>query len=279
MFNFIRKHSRHPSTILIDGLDAVINDRLTVESVWQQSHMTSTIGDILSKAINDPGDQIDNALLEYLHSHTLSVPAYKPFHTIAFNPHDGISGNVWHHGEYYLPAIKGMPEHILEHCDMSENERESIMIQLHSMSATGDTIIAIATGLLTRDIKDIRHLKSNEKLSFVGFISLHAAVSSVAKQLLANTSASVYLVTGHHPAAAYAITHELGLTNSPNDVFDARRLDVMNTSEIHDTVTSAKAFARATPERKEHIFDAIKAIDKSAARITTLADLQKLLAN
>lgn len=279
MFTFMRKKPHQPSTIFIDGLSGVTTDQMSVATVWQQRHTISTIGDILSKAINDPADPIDAGLVAYINAHALTMPQRKPLHAITFDAHDGISGNIWHHGEYYLPAIKGMPEQILEHCDISDNERESIMIQLHSMAATGNTIIAVATGLLRRDIKDLRHLKNNEKLSFVGFVSLQMTVSSEAKKLLTSTKAAIHLVTGQHPAATYAISQQLNLAAAPSDVFDARRLDVMNVSEILSTVASTKVFARATPERKEYIYDALKAGDRSVDRVSTLADLQKLLAN
>lgn len=275
----MRKKTRQPSTILIDGLTSVTTNRMAVSATWQQRHTISTIGDILSKAINDPADQLDAALVDYISTHGLTMPQLKPLHSITFDPLDGISGNIWHHGEYYLPAIKGMPERILEHCDMSDNERESVMIQLHSMAATGNTIVAVATGLLHRDIKDLRHLKHTEKLSFVGFISLQMTVSPEAKRLLADAKVATYLMTGQHPAATYAITKQLNLATIPGDVFNARRLDVMNVSEILETVANTKIFARATPEHKEHIYDAIKAGDKTVVKVTTLADLQKLLAH
>ncbi len=279
MFTFKRKTSQQPSSIFINGLTCVTTSTMTVQSVWQQRHTISAIGDILSKAINDPSNPVDAAFLEYAATHALTMPQYAPFHKLTFDPHVGVSGNVWHHGEFYLPAIKGMPERILEHCDMSENERESITTQLHAMSATGDMVVAIATGLLRHPIKDLRDLKNNEKLSFIGFASVQMTASTDIRRFLSHTSKRIYLATGQHPAATLAVVKQLGLTATPGDVFDSRRLDVMNAADIKTTVASVHIFARATPERKDHILDAVKAIDPTTVQVTTLADLQKLLAN
>lgn len=269
----------HPTTIFINGIESLTTGQLIVETSWQQTGKTNDLGGLLAKAINDPTDQIDIALHQYVSSHGLPLPTYKPFHPLSFSAESGVSGNIWHHGTEYSPVVKGMPERILELCDMSDNERESIMIQLHAMSATGNIIIALATGLVTYPVKDTEHLKHNDKLAFVGFISLRATLLPEAKRLTTNTDASIYLATGQHPAATQAIAKQLGLANSPHVVYDARRLDVMNSGEIAAVVASVKIFARATPEHKDHIFSTLKAHDKSAIHVKTLADLQKLLAN
>ena len=275
----MRKKSLHPSTIYIDGIDSLTKGELRVETTWQQTGVTNDLGGMLVKAIVTPDDQIDGALLAYVQSRGLSVPTHKPFHSITFNPHDGISGNIWHHGTEYNPIVKGAPERILEHCDMSDNERETIMIQLHAMSATGDIVIAVANSLITYPFKDLRHLKHNDKLTFIGFVSLRATIAPEAKHILTSTTATIYIATGQHPATAFAIMQQLGLAGSPNDVYDSRRLDVMSNNDIRGLVTTVKVFARASQEHKAHILAALKARDKATADIKTLADLQKLLAN
>jgi Ca2+-transporting ATPase len=279
MFSFLHKKTATPTAIFIDGLSSIVSKDMIVEDLWQQRQTINSIGDVLSKAINDLADPLDAALVKYVNTHTLTMPQQQPMHRIRFDPQDGISGNIWHHGEYFLPAIKGMPERVLDYCEMPDSERESIMIQLNKMSATGNTIIAIATGLFQHSLKDLSELKKNEKLNFIGFISVKMTVSPEARRLLTSIQADIHLATGHHPATTFAVVNALGLVTAPSEIFDARRLDVMNTNEIQATASTSKIFARATPERKEHIFDALKGSDKSIIRVTSASDLQKLLAN
>ena len=278
MFNLLHKKSSHTPAVFIDSFSDVLTNQLSVIDIWQQSRSISSIGDVLSKSLDNPSNPLDAALINYTNKHGLSLPQHQPYKTLAFDPHVGISGNIWHHGEYYLPAIKGTPESILEYCDISDNERESIMVQLHKMSAMGSTVIAIATGLLQRPISDLGQLTANEKLTFIGFVSLQISASPEAKRLLSGAAINAHYATGQHPAAALILAKELGISSSPGDIFDARRLDVMTAAEIQKAAATVKIFARATPERKDHIFDALRASNKDVKRVSSLVDLQKLLA-
>lgn len=280
MFGF--KKNNHPSTIVIDGSDVITDDQLAITSIWQQRHVPSNIGAVLAKAVNVSDDALDIALTAYIHAHGMSMPLYEPFHRIVFARQSGISGNVWHHGSDYQIAVKGMPERIIEHCDMSENERESITTQLHAMSATGTIVIAVATGILQHSIKNLNDLKKNDKLSFVGFISLQVNVSSEARQLITQAKAhniTIYLCTGQHHVTTYYLAQQLGIASRLGDVFDTQRMSMMNTDDIHAVVVSTKIFSRCEPEYKKRILPAIRATDSTMITIDSLADLKKLLAN
>lgn len=279
MFTFKRKKPLHPSTILIEGLAALTSEQLTCDDVWQPNQTTINFNDILSKAIVSPDDPVDKALLDYLTTQTAPTPQYQPFRAIPYDRNVAISGNIWHHGEHYVPAVKGAPEHILAHCDMSDNERESIMIRLHALSATGNMIIAIAAGLLPHAIEQLEQLDRNEKLSFIGFVSLKPVISAKAKQLLNKTNATIYVTTGQHSDTTHAILKAVGLKFAPQAIFDARRLEVMNADEINAAVASNQVFARATPDLKARIFQVLQEGSASTTKASTLAELQKLLAN
>lgn len=279
MFGFKKNH--HHSTIVIDGTDTIIDDQRIATTVWQQRHVPSNIGTMLSKAINTSDDTLDIALAAYVHSRGMSMPLYEPFHRIAYTRQSGVSGNVWHHGTDYHITVKGIPERILDYCDLSENERESVTTQLHAMSATGAVVIAVATGMFAYSIKHLDNLKRNDKLSFVGFVSLQINASAQARQLIEVAKAkniNIYLCTGQHHAATYYLAQQLGIALIPADVFDAPRLDVLNSDAIQELVATTKLFSRCMPEHKKHILSAIKAVDPTATSVATLQDLQKLLA-
>lgn len=279
MFGF-KKNSR-TTTIIINGSDIITDGRTVLSSVWQQRHTPSNIGVVLAKTITTSDDPLDVAIKNYIDSHGMSLPSYQPSHRIAFNRHAGISGNVWHHGADYQVTIKGMPERILELCDMSENERESITTQLNALSGSGAIVVAVAAGMLDHEVKDLSSLKKNEKLSFIGFISLQATVSPEARRLIAAaraTNIAVYLCTGQHRWATYHLANELGIAPLPGEVFDAHRLDVMNDRDVHDVVATATVFSRCSPEHKKQILAVVKTIDPSVKMISKIEDLQKLLA-
>jgi Ca2+-transporting ATPase len=280
MFGFKKKTL--PSTIFIENTDVLPDSKQAVASVWQQRHAPSNIGIMLAKSVNVPNDTLDIALADYVRVHGLSAPAHEPYRSIRFTEQsNGISGNVWHHGADYQVTVKGAPERILDLCDLSENERESITLQLHTLSASGADIIALAEGIFPHAIKKLTDLKSSEKLIFVGFVSLQMSVSSSARQLIAlakTQSMRIYLCTGKHQTASYYIAEQLGIAHSHTDVYDARTLDITHATDISAAVSSKNVFSRCSPQHKKQILAAVQSIDSSVRIVATPQDIQKLLA-
>jgi Ca2+-transporting ATPase len=281
MFTFNKKS--RPTTVLIDSFTVLTDDQLIVDTIWQQRHATSNLAYVLAQTINNPSeDPLDKALIRYMNVRALSLATHQPIYDFVFSHQTGVSGTIWHHGEEYQLAVKGMPERVLEHCDMSENEREVIMMQLHAMSAAGLYTIALATGTTQRPIKHIGDLKKGEKLSFVGLVGLTLGVSSASRQCMTQATSkgiSIYLATGLHPVAAHYLASQLGMASKPSDVCDARQLDTITPAALLTIVSTTNVFARTTSDQKEHIFNALKMMDKTATTVKTLKDFQKLLAN
>jgi magnesium-transporting ATPase (P-type) len=279
MFIFHKKAK--PTTILVSSF-RVLSDSLTVDSLWQQPHSASNLAHVLAQAVNTSGDSLDIALSEYMRIRALSQITYKALHSFPYSHETGHSGNLWHHGADYQLAIKGTPEHILQYCDMSENERESVLMQLQAMAGRGLHCIALAAGTLEHSIKHIGDLRKNEKLHFVGLVGLKLNASSVARQcmeLATSQGVNVYFASGLHPAATYYLTSQLGMVRQPSDVYDTRQLDVTNAGETVTVISTKHVFARASATQKEHIFSAIKTIDEAAMEVTKIEDFMKLLAN
>lgn len=280
MFGFKKKTL--PSTIFIENTDVLTDSKQAVTSVWQQRHAPSNIGIMLAKSVNVPNDTLDIALANYVHIHGLSTPAHEPYRSIRFTEQsNGISGNVWHHGADYQVTVKGAPEQILDLCELSENERESITLQLHTLSANGADIVALAEGIFPHAIKKLTDLKSSEKLTFVGFVSLQMSISSSARQLVSWASAHgvrIYLCTGKHQTTSYSIAEQLGIAHSHTDIYDARTLDIAHTTNISEVVSSKCVFSRCSPQHKKQILAAVQSIDSSVRIIAAPQDIQKLLA-
>jgi magnesium-transporting ATPase (P-type) len=279
MFNFFKK--AHPKTIILTSHTILTGEELVVNSLWQQRHATSNLAHVMGQAINSTKESLDNALTRYMSSRALSSNVHQPIHDFTFTQSSGISGTLSHHGEAYQIAIKGMPEHILEYCDMSDNEREVVTMQIQAMSSQGLSVIALASGIVLRPVTDIHKLKKDEKLSLTGLIGLKLGVSSRAWQCVNEAAArgvTLYLCTGLHPTAAYYLASQVGLATQPRDVYDARQLDVVRPEELITLVASTNIFARAFKDHRNRVHTAIKTIDETTATAETIEDFEKLLA-
>lgn len=280
MFMFHKKTK--PTSIFISSHNVLTDNKLSVESIWQQRHVQSNLAHALSQAVNQTETPLDTALIQYMHVRALSFDSRQPLREFTFDPDDGTSGALWHHGSEYQIAIKGTPEYILNYCDMSENERESVTLQLQTMSGNGSYCVAVASGVLQRPIKHITDLRHKEKLQFVGLVSLQLEVASTARQCISDAASrgmTIYLGTSLHPAATYHLASQLGLASQPQDVFDSQQLDTLTNERLITTISTTKLFARASAKQKTHILSMVKVLDKSTTSIETLEDFKKLLAN
>lgn len=280
MFMFTKRPSA--KTILITSSGVLTGESLLVEDVWQQRHVPHNMPFVLSRAlVPTSGDPLDDSLNHYLQSQGSSLPTAQPLHTLSFDHHAGVSGNIWHLGADYQIDIKGMPERVLELCDMSDNERESITLQVHTMSGKGLYVVALASGSVRRSVKQLSDLKSKEKLSFIGLIGLQIGVSPAARRCLRiahERKVAVYIATGLHPTVAYYLGRQAQLAHQPGDVIDMRRADITHTEQLQAVVNQHTIFARASSKHKKRILAELKNIDATATAVDSIATCQKLLA-
>lgn len=279
MFSFFKKV--HAKTIILTSHTILTGEELAVSNLWQQRHATSNLAHIMGQAINSTEEPLDKALTRYITSRALSSNVHQPIHEFAFTQENGVSGTLSHHGEAYQVAIKGMPEHVLDLCDMSDNEREVVMMQIQAMSSQGLSVIALASGIILRPIADIHKLKKDEKLSLTGLIGLKLGISSRARQCInaaATQGITLYMCTGLHPTAAYYLTNQVGLAAQPRDVYDARHLDLVRPEELITLVASTNIFARALKDDCHRLQIAIRTIDETTVVAETIDDFEKLLA-
>ena len=278
MFTFKRQPKL--TAVLITSSRVLTGTDWVVDKAWQ-AETNEDMMVVMSKAINESDDPLDTALQHYLHTNSVVLPPHLPLYDTGFDRHAGISSTIWHYGADYQLVVKGMPEHILAQCDLSENEREALTIRMHSMSAFGAHIVALATTTVKHPLKSLRDLRTNEKLTFVGFISLQRTLSDEARQLIAaatHRGVTFYLTTGQHPAAAYGIAQRIGIASQLHQVIDARTLDIAKHDEVEKLLDTSRVFARASVEQKEHIARIIRDNEQATANVTTLDELKKLLA-
>lgn len=265
-------------TIILERTGALTSNQLIVESVWQPRRAASSISDIISRTITTSNDPLDHALTAYMQSHGGTL-GREPLHQFSYAPEQGMSGNIWHHGAEYIVAIKGAPEQVIAYCELSDNERESIMVQLHVLSADGSQVLAIARAVTLKPFKQLTDLTSKTQLQFIGFISLSLKVPSTTRQLLTTVQSqgtSIYVLTGQHPLASYSTNLQLGLATQPRDVLDADTLDVQSDDKVKSLLQTNRIIAHADQVQKARLIKLIKSIHPGALTIDSLEDLERV---
>ncbi|MEO7904559.1 MAG: hypothetical protein ABIR91_02055 [Candidatus Saccharimonadales bacterium] len=277
MFMFSKR--QQPHTAIIDRTSALTNNQLVVTSTWQPRGGANPVMKSIADSIIVSTDPLDRALSDHLASSGTSSPSQQPLHQLEFSQTTAVSGNIWHHGAQYAVAIKGMPEQVLDLCDLSDNERESITLQLQLLSTAGNYIVALASGLLKRDVKSINTLKRDEKLRFIALVSIAVTIPPSTRQLidsLGSRGIHTYVMTGQHPAAGLHLGQQLGLVTSDNEVLDARHIDIMDDEAIFDALKRVSVIARADAQQKKYLTRLLLQLDKTAVSIDNLDALRHL---
>jgi Ca2+-transporting ATPase len=248
------------TTIATDKTGTLTKNQLTVQTTWQAHGTVKSLAKIVARGVNQAShkmhDPLDNALNEFAEFEGAVPPSQPPMLSLPFDQAAAMSGNVWHNGEEYDLSIKGAPEHVLTRSDLTENERERALVELHKLTAEGYRVIAIAHSILKKPITTFDDLTHKHSLTFDGFVAVADILRPEAKRAITaalNAGVTVRMVTGDHFETAYQIGRQLGMVESRNQVFDSRRMNVMSDEELEGIIENTRVFSRVIPEHKYRI--------------------------
>ncbi|RXE57002.1 ATPase [Methanoculleus taiwanensis] len=175
---------------------------------------------------------------------------------------------AWHReGDAVRVSVKGAVEAVLPLCTTMAGYEGSVPIdpdlvgkELEEMTEQGYRTLAVASGRAREPFGE-ENISSLELLGLVGFID---PIRPDVPEAIARCHAAgvdVVMVTGDHPATAYAIAHELGIAESRTDVVTGADLEEVQPPTLPqyiDRVTHARVFARVTPLEKLRIVEAFR---------------------
>lgn len=254
------------TTIATDKTGTLTKNKLTVREAWHPDQNQKTLLNTLAKSTlphthsksYDPLDTAFNAYCDDQHvirDRTTPVTVFSFEHTVS------MSGTLWHSGNQYQLFVKGAPEQITDHSDLTEAERERIYAQLHHMTGLGYRVIALAHTTLKDSLASLDKLSQKQRLTFDGLVGIADILRPEAKAAIAKAQRAgivVRMITGDHFETAYHIGKELGLVNSSSEVFDSRQITSMSDEDLSEAVEKSRVFSRVIPEHKHRILTILK---------------------
>ena len=157
----------------------------------------------------------------------------------------------------YLVVI-GAPDVLL--AIAHPEHKEDILHAIEQEDRTGLHHIALAYKQLAYS-KDIDLAKSEDNLTFLGYVSLQDPLRKEAKRTLAQAEKlglEVKILTGDSREVAEYVGKQVGLVSPSSAVFLADELDQMTPSDFQKTLLSSHVFARVSPTQKYHMIEALK---------------------
>lgn len=167
-----------------------------------------------------------------------------------------------------LVYLKGAPEQIIE---MSASQRGRSGVEpidpaywharVEQMASQGQRVLAVALKSTGDQCREIGFADVEDDLTILGLLGLidpprEEAITAVAECQAAGIR--VKMITGDHAGTAGAIAKQLGLAN-PGKVLTGADIEVLNDKDLVRKASEVDVFARASPEHKLRLVQAMQA--------------------
>jgi P-type Ca2+ transporter type 2C len=224
--------------------------------------------DPMEKAFKQMGERY-LAHTEHLHHD------WKLLREYPLSPHLLAMSHVWQSadGKQYEIAAKGAPEAIADLCHFTPQQQKTTVDQVSEMATHGLRVLGVAKASLLdapppflppHPSIDLHHLPDQQHdfpFQFLGLVGLSDPVRptvAAAIQECHTAGIRVVMITGDYPETAQTIAHQVGLTQT-GDTLTGAELGRMSDAELQQHIQNTNIFARAVPEQKLRIVDALKA--------------------
>jgi Ca2+-transporting ATPase len=209
--------------------------------------------DPMEKAIQLLGDRY-LACSEHLHNNWTLVHEYPLSAELLALSH------VWQSpdGSDYVVAAKGAPEAIIDLCHLAPQRRDDLAEQVTAMACRGLRVLAVAEGHLRQT--DLPQGQHDVDFTYLGLVGLADPVRPEvpgAIQECHDAGVRVVMITGDYPTTAESIARQIGLADQGGTI-TGPELDKMDDAELANRIRHVSVFARAVPEQKLRIVNALK---------------------
>lgn len=163
--------------------------------------------------------------------------------------------------------VKGAPDRLLEMChhvrqedgEDSELDHAEWEERIHVLSGQGLRVLALAEKPL-HDVESLEDHHAEDGLVLLGLVGLldpprDEAIEAV-KECLAAGIRPV-MITGDHAVTALAIARQLGFAHTERAI-SGREIEAMSDAELAEVILEVDVFARAAPEHKLRLVQAMQ---------------------
>lgn len=268
------------TVLCVDKTGTLTQNRMSVRKIFSRGEMcdhdsvgTNSVAeachDVAEYSIlackKDPFDPMEKALLqlgegdfkttEHMHTNWELVQEYP------LSPELLAMSNVWRSpgGNDYVIATKGAPEAIADMCHFSPQQLKDLAIPVDVMAAEGLRVLGVAKSSFTRpELPGGQHDFSFSFLGLVGFADPVRPQVPEAVRECTTAGIRVIMITGDYPLTARNIGCQIGLAHTDQCITGAE-LEPMSEADLRQRISTATLFARAVPEQKLRIVNALKA--------------------
>jgi calcium-translocating P-type ATPase len=196
-------------------------------------------------------------------------------HQYNFDPQLKLMTTLELRSESQWLETKGAPEEVLARCitvlakdtgeiPLDAAQRERIMQRVEGYAQQGQRVLALARRALPIDAEVPPREEAERALCFLGLITMLDPPRPEVRDAIARCHSAgirIIVITGDHPLTAAAIARQVGIGGEHLEVVNAERFDYRHEPEIEQILSGDREviFARASPDAKLHIAEALRA--------------------
>lgn len=183
---------------------------------------------------------------------------------------------IWHHGSDFIATIAGDPAAIVQHADVTENEREELLIQVAQKSTLAQETLGIAMKTVPHPVQKLSDVTTGAATTIMGFVAMlrhpdHTAIRYARHAV--QHDLRLLLLSDKQPAYIEAVGLKYGLLTKHQSIFDAAELLAQPSTTQTNDLRAASGVGHITPLTARYVTEALSG---SHAHLTTEA--KRLLA-
>ncbi len=179
-----------------------------------------------------------------------------------FSSENKVMETVVEKSNFFRKFVKGAPEKVINQCDLTEKEVDSICKKIAKSSLSGGRVLCFAhADSISGDFNDT-------KLVFDAFVvisdKLKKQVVSAVKSAK-KAGISVVMLTGDNLNTAIAIAKEAGILEGEKLAVNAEYIDKLTDTELSEKIKNIAVIARSAPITKLRVVKALKLVGEVVA--------------
>jgi len=179
------------------------------------------------------------------------------------------------HAGHALVFVKGAPERVIGMCSRQRANGQEQPIdsafwsgKIEQLAAEGFRVLALATRPMESGTRELSFADVEAELILIGLAGIMDPPRDEAIRAVASCHAAgirVKMITGDHALTAAAIARSMGLTRSGGQAMTGAEIEAMDETGLRRAVRDVDVFARASPEHKLRLVEAMQANGEVAA--------------
>ncbi|MFN6961400.1 MAG: HAD-IC family P-type ATPase, partial [Rhodocyclaceae bacterium] len=173
------------------------------------------------------------------------------------------------HAGHALAFVKGAPERVIGMCAMQDVAGQSQPIdpafwqeRVAALAAEGYRVLALAMKPVTSGQRELTFADVEGGLTLLALAGIMDPPREEAIRAVATCHAAgirVKMITGDHAVTATAIARQMGLARSEAQTLTGAEIEAMDDTTLRQAVRDVDVFARASPEHKLRLVEALQA--------------------